>query len=445
MDYNSLYESQLIRGQVSGFWPEGGVGIPFLSNLNFDWRDDSRVDNQATSTDATGNELLDIIGGNAAIFDQATSSVALNNIDDSYNNLIFKTTIITGSDTSTGQTIAGHLSFSTLPTAHWAVSISANKINYEIVAGGVRKNRSHPTILTANTKYELLFFIDATNGLLYMYIDGVQDTPLAFTGAPDKTSIPLCLGSAFNGRFFGGTQFSASFTDTILTPSTFNDTIAAITDNIDYIPLNGNTYGSETGTKYVFTNPSYALLRYNTPDSTQRGLDRGYTLRGTEQIIYNSAGVKVITTLGGDIERQGGVFHNLIDSYFSLNPTGDAGAKHDIWDRRNATIQSVTSRDSIYYDDSDRITASQYHVSEINAYTFATFYNVGYKGKPYPNATINSIDQREKITGLFSYNTDKKSLDEVKIYKYTNDITKAIDDGSGGYLEDVDGYVILTL
>lgn len=136
------------------------------------------------------------------------------------------------------------------------------------------------------------------------------------------------------------------------------------------------------------------------------------------------------------------LIHNLAECFINFNPDLKADAKFDIWDRSNVTIQTAASRASIFYDASNPYT---YHISELNQFTLFSFFNVGYAGKAYVRFETDSIgnDHRLYMIRIIVYKTDKRSLQEVKVLQWSGDIAHAIDDGSGGYLEDGNGYIIL--
>ncbi len=137
------------------------------------------------------------------------------------------------------------------------------------------------------------------------------------------------------------------------------------------------------------------------------------------------------------------LIHNLAECFINFNPDLKADSKFDIWDRSNVTIHSAVSRASIFYDASNPYT---YHISELNQLVLVDFFNVGYAGRVFVKFETDSIgnDHRLYMIRILVYKTDKRSLQEVKVLEWSGDIEHAIDDGSGGYIEDINGYIILT-
>lgn len=166
--------------------------------------------------------------------------------------------------------------------------------------------------------------------------------------------------------------------------------------------------------------------------SPQIPLDLGYVDKDGKQIINYALNQTAVT--GYDKLHLGQKLHNDFSSFVRF-PLGG------FFNRSNVTIWNAAARASIYY---DSLNPTDFHISELNQYSISELLNVGYKGKFFNHFTANSIDDRYFAKAFLLYVTDKKFEDEIRVLRYTKDITKAIDDGLGSYLTDANGYVILT-
>lgn len=158
--------------------------------------------------------------------------------------------------------------------------------------------------------------------------------------------------------------------------------------------------------------------------STIDALTFGYYFDGTNQVVNPK---------WTSPNFEGGSTHNLITSTIRF-PLGG------FFDRSNAIIWNNDAR----LDDYDPDNPTDFRIDVLNQYKLAALLNTGYKGMFFMKVSSNSIDQRFYFGEILLYNTDKTNESEIKVLKYTNDISKAIDDGCGSYIVDGNGYVILT-
>ncbi len=184
-------------------------------------------------------------------------------------------------------------------------------------------------------------------------------------------------------------------------------------------PLNGNAYDSISGVEATWSGTeAYLPVTNYTPRSTQDALDLGYWQNDTtgEQVINKALNTTGLADTTGWTEHEGGKMHNLVNSYVCLNPTGSLDAKYDILDRIN---QTAASTDSVYYDSTDRITRSTYHITELDYDVLQTFFEVADQNKVFVGFKTNYGDKLENFE-VFVYENQKSGADLVKVLEYIN-------------------------
>jgi hypothetical protein len=197
-----------------------------------------------------------------------------------------------------------------------------------------------------------------------------------------------------------------------------------ITDNITPRDLSGNGYHMATN-----SGASNTSIVYDSGGSRYL-LDKGYSL-------YKYSGSSILRNIfvgyNGDVplatpslpagytkelDHAGSLTtHNLADS--KLTFVGDN------WSRDNATIYGDMARQTLMVDGDGSWyvsgTPKVWHISELNRVKLNTFFNTAYKGILFPKITNNSIDDRQVLTEIFSYATNKTGSDYTKAITYTGD------------------------
>lgn len=220
-------------------------------------------------------------------------------------------------------------------------------------------------------------------------------------------------------------------------PVKVGDTITFAAGNYSYLLLsdgtemffNGHTFDSFSGLEIAQTGFTFTFVSTGQLKSVLAGLDRGYTQRGALQIIYKSLNLKVTADVGGDEEIDGGKLDNLINKYWSTNPTGSVDAKFDLLDRVNQTADSTTS---IYYVATDRITRSLYWTgklfNEFDITIMDSYMLQADKEKAYAQM-LNDYCDIKQIGRFFVYATQKTGQDAVDVHNFTNNNCQLVTDG----------------
>jgi len=141
-----------------------------------------------------------------------------------------------------------------------------------------------------------------------------------------------------------------------------------------------------------------------------------YTIDQGEQVINKALNTTGLSNTTGWTEHEGGAMHNLVNSYVCLNPTGSTDSKYDILDRIN---QTAASTDSVYYDSTDRITRSTYHISELDYDVLQTFFEPSDQNKVFVGFNTNYGDKLENFE-VFVYENQKTGDDLIKVLNYIN-------------------------
>jgi hypothetical protein len=131
-------------------------------------------------------------------------------------------------------------------------------------------------------------------------------------------------------------------------------------------------------------------------------------------------------------ERAGGTLCNLFP--------GKIRFTNAFFDRSNATIWNDSARLGYY----DAANVKDFHISELNQRTLASWLNDGYRGRLYVNFNTNSIEKldRDFLAEILLTTTDRKGNDNKAILTYTGDIIAAVLSGTA-VIFDAQNYVKL--
>jgi hypothetical protein len=133
-------------------------------------------------------------------------------------------------------------------------------------------------------------------------------------------------------------------------------------------------------------------------------------------IVRSFSGYAKVRDVTGDLTS-----HNLADS--KLLFSGGSSAN---WDKSDATLFSsikslnhwLTGDYFSYYNASN---PKQWHITEINKITMNLFYNTNYKGLTFAKITNNSINDRNALTELFGFDTNKTGNNLTSALTYCSD------------------------
>ncbi len=88
--------------------------------------------------------------------------------------------------------------------------------------------------------------------------------------------------------------------------------------------------------------------------------------------------------------------------------------KYDIYDRRNLTIHTAACQASIYYDGTDAITASTYHITELPYNVLNTYFEVTYQDRVFEALKVSYSDV-DYVKYISAYATKKVGADLTKV------------------------------
>lgn len=204
---------------------------------------------------------------------------------------------------------------------------------------------------------------------------------------------------------------------------------AYITDLQIYYPTIFDETDVSGNANHLTASVSWENDKYYSDKSTYL-LDHGYTLyqRYNYPDIYvpnTPAGAEVVRTIAGYIRMKNVpgslISHNLTDSYLEFT-----GTTSGIMDKSSATYFEDFTRDALMIsvgtlNHYDVVNPKRWHITEINKITFNRFFKSGYRGLMFPKVTNNSHSQRNLLTEIFSFATNKTGSDLNKVLQYTND------------------------
>ncbi len=331
---------------------------------------------------------------------------------------------------------------------YWYQNITNGFITLQVQTSTQTKTISTGIDFTAVGWCFLVFTVDQTAKVIHVYVNGVEiGTGTSFTGTfahmgnqykfiLGKSQNTAASGYAFNiNCFFGeGWLLNRLLTPTEMTTLYGRGHLVDTTSLKAHWPLNDLNGNDVTGNGFTLLPLSgetvNSLIYYDTVGSRHL-LDIGYSryvYSGTSikrdiYVGYSDAGTPMVTpyvpagyTKASD--HSGSLTaHNLADSYLTF-----VGAN---WSRDNATIfgdvariATGTGKIKNYY---LVATPKAWHISELNRVKMNTFFNSAYKGIAFPKVTNNSVDDRQLLTEIFGYASNKTGTDYTKALTYTGD------------------------
>jgi len=327
-------------------------------------------------------------------------------------------------------------------------NITTGKIHWLFKSTGTVKDTEVNLDFTGAGWILLLLEIDKTALVGRCFINGVQvGADVAYTGTFPlmANAYEFMLGKA-NNAAGSGTNYNinAIFSEAWvynrkLTPTekTTITNFGHITDltgerahwvcnNITPRDLSGNGYhlatitGDATNTSIIYDSSGsrylldkgYSLYKYSGSSILQDkyvGYKGDGTTLDTPSLV---AGYAKVSDHPGNLTQ-----HNLADSYLTF-----VGAN---WDRSDVTIFGDMARQTALMTGSSFpyivATPKAWHITDLNRVKMNTFFLSAYKGIAYPKITNNSVDDRQVLTEIFGYATNKTGLDYTKAITYTED------------------------
>jgi len=143
--------------------------------------------------------------------------------------------------------------------------------------------------------------------------------------------------------------------------------------------INGSTYPNQNG---------YSLWEHATSDPIQVPFD----INGLPLSLTVGVNIPAGYTKTRDVVA-GGDKWNMADALVGFNETGAADTELEIFDRSNATRQTVASRASIYYDTTSLATRCRYNVKEIaDPRFYDTFFETDYQDRVFGKVLLDNGD-----------------------------------------------------
>lgn len=207
---------------------------------------------------------------------------------------------------------------------------------------------------------------------------------------------------------------------------TVTDVIKGYVDGQDYLFTDGFTQYWDNATNLISLQIPYNVNGVAIGGAT-------YTHDGT---LYNRSELHPTNA-----------FHNLAECFIDFNPTNSANAKFNIFNRSRAAEFLAAARVALpvgYYNAAE---PWRFHISELSQLVLAGYYQVGQRRKTYTEGSVASIgpDDRDYLERIFVYATDKTGNNDIRVLRFTNDLTHVLVDAGGNYVFDVNNYAILAI
>jgi hypothetical protein len=332
-------------------------------------------------------------------------------------------------------------------------TITSGKIHWLFKSTGTVKDTEINLDFTGAGWVLLLMEIDKTALVGRCFINGVQvgaDVPYTGTFPSMANAYEFMLGKSnnaagdgtnynINAIFSEAWVYNRKLTSTEKTTITNYGHITDLTgerthwicNNITPKDVSGNGYhlttidGTANNTSIVYdSSGSRYLLDKGYSKYRYYGASRTTTSIKKDLFVgYNESGVPLATPAvpTGFVklsDHPGSLTqHNLADSYLTFVGNN--------WSRDNASIYGDMARSTTLKDGDGSWylsgTPKAWHVSELNRVKMNTFFLSAYKGIAFPKVTNNSIDDRQVLTEIVGYASNKTGVDYSKALTYTGD------------------------